>query len=294
MTYVPHRLHSWGERTGSSCRLGRLGGLHGHPHLQPSTSCREAYPARPVVSMRTTMPWLFSRMSILPVVAGRVCRGPARRPPKTLKPDDRASPSTAVLLETDVLSLRCAAPRAAGAPYRRMPVFAHACRHGAGALFRRISIRAGHLGRLPTIFQWTDTFRPWSAFLVMRTMRPSTKAYRKAAKATHPDLNAGDPKASRRFNHITTAIEILRDAKERAAYDQLLDRERQRRRLRQDHIAIVDTIAAAAVIVVRAAGYALTGPVFSTSTMASEVEDDATAGRDRGRTRDPARRTGRR
>jgi curved DNA-binding protein CbpA len=107
------------------------------------------------------------------------------------------------------------------------------------------------------------------------------KAYRKAAKAYHPDLNAGDPNASRRFKQITTAIEILRDAKERAAYDQLLVRERQRRRLRQTHIVIAN-VGAAAAIVALVAGYALIRPAFSTSTtvseastMVSEAEDNA-------------------
>lgn len=101
------------------------------------------------------------------------------------------------------------------------------------------------------------------------------KAYRKAAKSYHPDLNAGDPNASRRFKQVATAIEILRDAKERAAYDRLLDRERQRRRLRQTRIVIANTIAAAAAIVVLAAGYALIGSALSTSTMVSKAEDNA-------------------
>ena len=37
------------------------------------------------------------------------------------------------------------------------------------------------------------------------------KAFRQAAKAHHPDLNAGDPDAARRFRQIATAIEILRE-----------------------------------------------------------------------------------
>jgi curved DNA-binding protein CbpA len=55
-------------------------------------------------------------------------------------------------------------------------------------------------------------------------------AFRNAAKASHPDLNPGDPDASRRFRQINTAYAILRDAKRRAAYDRLLALEHTRRR----------------------------------------------------------------
>ncbi len=47
-------------------------------------------------------------------------------------------------------------------------------------------------------------------------------AYRKAAKANHPDRHAGDPDAVVRFTRIARAYDILRDAKQRAAYDRLL------------------------------------------------------------------------
>src|SRR5215468_273147 len=106
------------------------------------------------------------------------------------------------------------------------------------------------------------------------------QAYRKAAKAHHPDLNAGDPDAARRFKQIATAIEILRDEEQRAAYDRLLDWERQRRQLRRTRIIVADAIAAAVVIVVVVGGYAVIGPTFSTSaistsTMMSQPEDSA-------------------
>jgi hypothetical protein len=54
-------------------------------------------------------------------------------------------------------------------------------------------------------------------------------AFRSAAKASHPDLNPGDPDASRRFRQINTAYAVLRDANRRAAYDRLLTLERGRR-----------------------------------------------------------------
>jgi curved DNA-binding protein CbpA len=109
-----------------------------------------------------------------------------------------------------------------------------------------------------------------------------SKAYRKAAKEHHPDLNAGDPDASRRFRQIATAIEILRDAEQRAAYDRLLDheraQERQQRRLRRTRIIIADAIATAVLIVVLAGGYALIGSTFSTSTTASKGGNGAMPG----------------
>jgi DnaJ domain len=54
-------------------------------------------------------------------------------------------------------------------------------------------------------------------------------AFRNAAKANHPDLNPGDPDASKRFRQISTAYRILRDTKKREAYDRLLESERQQR-----------------------------------------------------------------
>src|SRR5262245_9639359 len=52
------------------------------------------------------------------------------------------------------------------------------------------------------------------------------KAFRKAAKASHPDHHGGDPEAAARFRQISEAYEILRDAGQRAAYDRQLKRER--------------------------------------------------------------------
>jgi hypothetical protein len=54
-------------------------------------------------------------------------------------------------------------------------------------------------------------------------------AFRSAAKASHPDLNPGDPDASKRFRQINTAYAVLRDANRRAAYDRLLALEHARR-----------------------------------------------------------------
>ena len=48
-------------------------------------------------------------------------------------------------------------------------------------------------------------------------------AFRKAAKATHPDVNPGNPEAAERFRRIVRANAILSDEQQRAAYDQLLE-----------------------------------------------------------------------
>jgi curved DNA-binding protein CbpA len=48
-------------------------------------------------------------------------------------------------------------------------------------------------------------------------------AFRKAAKANHPDRNPGDPDAPRRFRRIVRANAILNDERQRATYDHLLE-----------------------------------------------------------------------
>ncbi|MCC7250617.1 J domain-containing protein [Hyphomicrobium sp.] len=45
------------------------------------------------------------------------------------------------------------------------------------------------------------------------------KAYRKAAKETHPDLNPGKPEAEERFKKINAAYDIIGDADKRKRYD---------------------------------------------------------------------------
>jgi len=52
-------------------------------------------------------------------------------------------------------------------------------------------------------------------------------AFRKAAKANHPDLHASDQDAPMRFRQIVEAYDILRDAGQRATYDQRLAFERE-------------------------------------------------------------------
>src|SRR5262245_20988224 len=47
-------------------------------------------------------------------------------------------------------------------------------------------------------------------------------AFRRAAKATHPDTNPDNPDAAMRFRQLVRAHHILSDAEQRATYDQLL------------------------------------------------------------------------
>jgi curved DNA-binding protein CbpA len=47
-------------------------------------------------------------------------------------------------------------------------------------------------------------------------------AFRKAAKATHPDINPDNPDAALHFRELVRAYDILTDTEQRATYDQLL------------------------------------------------------------------------
>lgn len=47
------------------------------------------------------------------------------------------------------------------------------------------------------------------------------KAYRKLAKANHPDSTGGDKKKESRFKEISNAYDVLGDGKKRALYDQI-------------------------------------------------------------------------
>jgi DnaJ-class molecular chaperone len=53
-------------------------------------------------------------------------------------------------------------------------------------------------------------------------------AYRRLAKASHPDLNAGDVRAEDRFKKITLAYETLGNPEARATYDAQCEAKRRR------------------------------------------------------------------
>lgn len=85
------------------------------------------------------------------------------------------------------------------------------------------------------------------------------QAFRKAVKASHPDIHADDPDAPKRFRHFVTAYTILRDPERRAAYDRLLELEREQ--LRSNSYTLrrfaFDAIAVACLVVVMVGGYAM-------------------------------------
>src|SRR3954462_6846351 len=90
-------------------------------------------------------------------------------------------------------------------------------------------------------------------------------AFRKAAKANHPDFNPGNAEASERFRRIVRANAILSDGRQRAEYDRLLEiakrqqsqkpEPKQRSRLATFRRFAADAIASAAVSVALIGGY---------------------------------------
>ena len=110
-------------------------------------------------------------------------------------------------------------------------------------------------------------------------------AFRKAAKAYHPDLHAGDPDAPMRFREIVEAYDILRDADQRAAYDRLLkfERERLRRILKGTASYLVrnivsDAIAVVGLAIVLGGGYTLFAYISKTPIEAAKLAEAAARG----------------
>jgi len=90
------------------------------------------------------------------------------------------------------------------------------------------------------------------------------KAYRKAAKASHPDHHGGDQDAAARFRQIMEAYNILRDAEQRATYNRFLEFRRKplRAKLKRaiselKHYILHDAVAAVVLTIVVAGGYTL-------------------------------------
>jgi curved DNA-binding protein CbpA len=107
-------------------------------------------------------------------------------------------------------------------------------------------------------------------------------AFRKAAKANHPDLHAGDRDAPIRFRQIVEAYDILRDAEQRAVYDRLLkfERERLRRRLKSTASYLVrsvvsDAVAVVGLAIVLGGGYTLFAYVSKTPIETAKLADVA-------------------
>jgi curved DNA-binding protein CbpA len=70
----------------------------------------------------------------------------------------------------------------------------------------------------------TTTNKDYYAMLgVKKTATPEEirKAFRKAARKYHPDVNPGDKKAEEKFKEISEANDVLSDEKKRKVYDQV-------------------------------------------------------------------------
>jgi tetratricopeptide (TPR) repeat protein len=113
-------------------------------------------------------------------------------------------------------------------------------------------------------------------------------AFRKAAKANHPDVNPGNPEAAERFRRVVRANAILSDEQQRTVYDQLLEvaRRQQSQEPKRSNVSgtirrfAADVIASAAVSVVLIGGYVLLRPIDglrSASAQATETSRRAPA-----------------
>lgn len=110
-------------------------------------------------------------------------------------------------------------------------------------------------------------------------------AFRRAAKATHPDMNPEDTEAPRRFRELMRAYDILTDADQRATYDELLlialqpppGTEKSIRVYERVRKYASNTMAATIISGVLVASYTLFGH-FSTPPGAAEFLPNRTAG----------------
>lgn len=101
-------------------------------------------------------------------------------------------------------------------------------------------------------------------------------AFRKAAKANHPDLNTDDPDAPVRFAQIVRASAILRDPELRAIYDRMLEFEHRRLSRRARLVAFFGTTRSFAVdlAVVFVLAFLLAGG-YAVLTRFSDIHDVA-------------------
>jgi curved DNA-binding protein CbpA len=105
-------------------------------------------------------------------------------------------------------------------------------------------------------------------------------AFRKAAKATHPDLNPDSPDAAVRFRELVRAYDILIDPEQRDTYDELLAIALQpetapaTRTYETMRKVASNTMAASIILSVLVGGYTLFG-LFSKPPVAAEMPDGA-------------------
>jgi len=108
-------------------------------------------------------------------------------------------------------------------------------------------------------------------------------AFRKAAKATHPDTNPDNPDADVRFRELMRAYDILTDPDQRATYDHLLAIALQppatevTRTYETVRKVANNTMAASVILAVLVGGYTVFG-LFSKAPGAAEMVAGLTAG----------------
>src|SRR5947209_5542604 len=95
-------------------------------------------------------------------------------------------------------------------------------------------------------------------------------AFRKAAKANHPDNNPGDRDAALRFRRIVRANAILSDERQRIHYHRLLAVVLRERRLKQTR-SLKFVIAGSIFPVALIGGYLLFGYASKASLVAAQV-----------------------
>jgi curved DNA-binding protein CbpA len=105
-------------------------------------------------------------------------------------------------------------------------------------------------------------------------------AFRKAAKATHPDMNPDNPDAAVRFRELVRAYDILIDPEQRDTYDELLAIALQpetvpaTRTYETMRKVASNTMAASVILAVLVGGYTVFG-LFSKPPVAAEMPDGA-------------------
>ncbi len=99
------------------------------------------------------------------------------------------------------------------------------------------------------------------------------QAFRKAVKASHPDIHTDDPDATRRFRHFVQAYNILRDPELRAEYDRLLELEREQLHANSYTMRkfFSDAMVVAGLAVVMVGGYPLYTHISKTFVEAAAV-----------------------
>ena len=109
-------------------------------------------------------------------------------------------------------------------------------------------------------------------------------AFRKAAKATHPDINPDNPDAALRFRELVRAYDILTDAEQRETYDELLaialQPEPATKAVRTYEVigkVASNTMAATVISAVLVGGYVVFG-MFSKPPGAAEIAPDRIVG----------------